>query len=67
MLDMAWEDFWWETHNEIKELGLKEDFDAQLRKMDNQDKHKYKDTRTRWSYAYNKVLKKLKKIQILKN
>ena len=29
----------------IKEEGLKEAFDAQLKKMDSQAKHKYKDTR----------------------
>ena len=61
MFGMAWEDFWWETHNEIKELGLKEDFDAQLKKMDNQDKHKYKDTRDKWRYALDKVKKERSK------
>ena len=60
-----WEDFWWETHQIIKEEGLKEAFDAQLKKMDSQAKHKYKDTRSRWSYALDKVLKqKLKKKDI---
>ena len=57
---MAWEDFWWETHNEITELGLKEKFNKQLSKMDTQEKHKYKDTRARWAYALEKV-KKTKK------
>ena len=27
-----WEDFWWETTNEIKELGLQKQFDKQLEK-----------------------------------
>ena len=36
---------------------LKKEFDAQLRKMDGQSKHQYKDTRDRWSYAHNKVTK----------
>jgi hypothetical protein len=51
-----WEDFWWETSQSIKEKGLEKEFDAQLKKMSSQDKHKYKDTRSRWSYALNKVL-----------
>ena len=53
-----WEDFWWETHNEVQELGLKKEFDTQLKKMESQDKHKYKDTRARWEYAKTKVIKK---------
>jgi len=52
-----WEDFWWETHQAIKEEGLKVAFDAQLKKMDGQDKHRYKDTRDRWTYAHEKVIK----------
>ena len=37
-------------------LDTKE-FDAQLEKMNGQDKHRYKDTRDKWQYAYNKVTK----------
>ena len=54
---MAWEDLWWEIHNEITELKLKRKFDAQLSKMRTQDKHRYKDTRDKWAYAYEKVIK----------
>jgi len=42
-------------------LGLKKEFDAQLTKMRHQDKHKYKEVRDRWQYAYNKVTKLSKK------
>lgn len=52
----SYEDFWWETSQSIKDLGLQEQFDAQLEKMSGQDKHRYKDTRSRWEYAYNKVI-----------
>ena len=52
---MAWEDFWWETHQEMKELNLQKEFNDQLQKMDSQDKWRYKDTRSRWEYAANKV------------
>jgi len=55
-----WEDFWWDTTKELEELGLKKQFNKQLKKMDTQRKHKYKDTRARWEYAFNKVLKQKK-------
>ena len=52
-----WEDFWVETHQELKELGLQKKFDEQLEKMNTQDKHRYKDTRSKWQYAKDKVVK----------
>ena len=52
-----YEDFWWEITESIDKLGLKKEFDAQLNKMRSQDKHKYKESRARWEYAYNKVTK----------
>ena len=56
-----WEDFWYETTQSIEKGGLKKEFDAQLKKMDGQDKHRYKDTRERWRYALDKVISKGKK------
>ena len=53
-----WEDFWWDTTRELKELGLQEEFNKELKKMDTKNKHRYKDTRSRWEYAFAKVLKK---------
>ena len=53
---MAWEDLYWDINKEIGVLGLKKEFDKQLKKMANQDKHKYKDIRDRWNYAKNKVI-----------
>ena len=50
-----YEDLWYEITASIKSKGLKKQFDAQLEKMSHQDKHRYKDTRSRWEYAYNKV------------
>ena len=52
-----WEDFWGNITEEINKKGLKKEFDAQLKKMESQDKHKYKDSRGRWDYAYHKVTK----------
>ena len=54
---MAWEDLWWEISSSIKEKGLQKEFDAQLEKMNSQDKHRFKDTRSSWEYAYSKVIK----------
>ena len=51
-----WEDFWWNITESIKNKGLKKEFDNQLKKMDNQDKHRYKDIRAKWDYAYHKVV-----------
>jgi hypothetical protein len=56
-----YEDFWYDITNSINSKGLKKEFDAQLEKMDSQDKHRYKDTRSRWEYAHNKVTKLFEK------
>lgn len=52
-----YEDLFYEITESINEKGLRKEFDAQLEKMSMQDKHRYKDTRDRWTYAHNKVLK----------
>ena len=52
-----YEDFWYDITNSINSKGLKKEFDAHLNKMDGQDKHKYRDTRSRWEYAHTKVIK----------
>jgi len=52
-----YEDFWYDITESINSKGLKKEFDAQLNKMNHQDKHRYKDVRDRWSYAHEKVTK----------
>ena len=52
-----YEDIFYEITASIKELGLKKEFDAQLEKMRHQPKHRYKEVRDKWDYAYNKVIK----------
>ena len=64
---MAWEDLWWDINKEITELKLKKKFDAQLKKMDGQEKHRYRDTRDRWSYARDKVVKEYQEKKIKKS
>jgi hypothetical protein len=62
-----YEDFWYEITDSINDKGLRKEFDAQLKKMNNQDKHQYKDTRARWSYAHSKVMKLHSKQSIQNN
>ncbi len=52
------EDFYYDIVMDLKKLKLNDKFDKQLLKMNSQDKHKHKDTRARWSYAYDKIIKK---------
>ena len=59
-----WEDFWWETHEELEKLGLRIKFDEQLDKMQYQEKHKYKDSRERWRYALAKVIEVHRKTKL---
>ena len=51
-----YEDLWYEISEDITNKGLKKEFDAHLKKMRSQDKHKHKEVRDRWSYAHNKVI-----------
>ena len=55
-----YEDIWYEITESINKLGLKKEFDAQLSKMNWQDHHKYKESREKWAYAYEKVIKNKK-------
>lgn len=53
-----WEDLIYEIHVELTKHGLRKQFDKQLKKMENQDKHQYKDAREKWIYAHDKIMKK---------
>ena len=52
-----YEDLFYDITESINNKGIKKEFDAQLEKMNGQDKHRYKDTRDRWTYAHEKVIK----------
>ena len=52
-----YEDLFYMILDDVNSKGLKKEFDAQLEKMNSQEKHKYRDTRDRWSYAHEKVTK----------
>ena len=51
------EDIMYEIHTEVTESGLWDKFNAQLKKMRDQDKHKWKTPVEKWEYAYNKIRK----------
>ena len=55
---MSWDDLYFEIHEDITKRKLKKEFDAQLKKMSSQEKHKFIETREKWKYAYDKVIKK---------
>ena len=42
-------------HTELTESKLWPEFNKQLKKMDTQNKHKYKQPVERWEYAFNKI------------
>ena len=52
---MSIEDFWWFTQAEITELGLQKQFDKQIKKMETQEKHKYKEVHEVWEYALKRI------------
>ncbi len=52
-----YEDLWYDNTESINNKDLKKEFDAQLKKMNSQDKHRYKDVRDKWTYAHEKVTK----------
>ena len=56
-----WEDLWYEIHDSIEREGLRKEFDEQLKKMTDQDKHKHLDTRDKWTYARTKVINNKRK------
>tara|TARA_R100001377_G_scaffold27417_1_gene14717 strand:- start:297 stop:476 length:180 start_codon:yes stop_codon:yes gene_type:complete len=53
------EDTMFEIFNDLNKLRLRPKFDKQLKKMHNQEKHKWKDMCERWEYAYKKVSNKI--------
>ena len=49
------EDTMYKIHTELTESKLWSAFNKQMKKMDRQEKHKYKDVCERWEYAFNKI------------
>ena len=52
---MSTEDTLFEIYYEVKDKNLKDKFDIQCKKMESQDKHKYKTIAERWEYALYRI------------
>ena len=55
----AYEDTLMEVYLEVNEKGIRDEFEKQCKKMDSQEKHKYKTVAEKWEYALSKILKKI--------
>ena len=52
------EDTMYEIHTKLTESGLWDKFNTQLKKMDTQKKHRYKDVCESWEYAFRRIKEK---------
>jgi len=55
-----WEDFYILTHEEVKELGKRKEFDAALREINDEPPFLYTDARTKWEEALKRIKEKKK-------
>jgi len=51
------EDTMYYIHTEVERLGLRKQFNIQVKKMEKQPKHKWKTVCECWEYAFNKIKK----------
>lgn len=51
------EDRFYHIHSVVTEYELEDKFQAQLKRMKWQERHKYKDVLEQWEYALDKLLK----------
>ena len=49
------EDSMYRIYREVEEKKLRRKFDKQLKKMDTQEKHKYKEVSEMWEYALKRI------------
>jgi len=49
------EDILYEILEEVKEKGIKKEFDQKLKEFEDQPKHKYKQAHEKWSYALYRI------------
>ena len=57
------EDIYMDVYNQIKNLGLKKEFDEYIEKMSNKTEFKHMEQHRKWEYAKDKVIKKYSKIK----
>tara|TARA_B100000575_G_C23134476_1_gene658727 strand:+ start:34 stop:228 length:195 start_codon:yes stop_codon:yes gene_type:complete len=61
-----YEDFFWEIHEELQQLGLRKEFDKKLKDMKYDDEWRYKELKERWDYALKFVKENNTKVKIKK-
>jgi len=49
------EDTLFEIHTSVENLGIRKQFDTQLKKMGSQEKHRWRSVVECWEYAYGKI------------
>tara|TARA_B100001113_G_scaffold346897_1_gene338455 strand:+ start:1300 stop:1464 length:165 start_codon:yes stop_codon:yes gene_type:complete len=52
---MSVEDTLWFIYEEVEKKGLRKKFDKQVKKMETQEKHQYKEVHEVWEYALRKI------------
>ncbi|MFT4599015.1 MAG: hypothetical protein ACJAR8_001237 [Bacteroidia bacterium] len=50
-----WDNFYYEMHEELTQLGMKQRFNSLLQELSTQDKFKYKSVRDRWNTAFKMI------------
>ena len=53
--NMSVEDTLWFIYEEVEKKGLRRKFDKQVKKMETQEKHKYKEVHEVWEYALKRI------------
>lgn len=54
-MSLKQEDIMYEIYDEVHKKGLKEEFDKQIKKMQSQDKHRFKTVFEKWEYALYRI------------
>ncbi len=54
----AYEDTLMEVYLEVNKKGIRDEFEKQCKKMESQEKHKFKTVAEKWEYALKRILEK---------
>jgi hypothetical protein len=50
-----WDNFYYEMHEELTQLGMKQRFNSLLQELSTQDKFKHQSVRDRWNTAFQMI------------
>lgn len=54
----TYEDTLMEVYLEVNKKGIRDEFEKQCKKMNSQEKHKFKTVAEKWEYALKRILEK---------